>query len=388
MTAAVDGRSEAVQLMNQVNQVVSSDVHSRIITNSDQGSDIVLPETKQIPYLLVVAAPEAAPSQPVKKDDNADSTDANLARENTVVMTGGSSSMHPDWTMFLENDQWADPDIQIIGFTPAPNQPVQPKFKNPIHHLPKGVTVNHVGNSITIYQSNSHPQVVEPQMEDLEEVEEAVPNGPKAGVVLQCVEFPAHFQKEHLEVHSITPSIDKQYVIVVLAPKADVTSGSTRDDSVMENSHPAQSNGTANGYHDPCCGGAILVYKLIFSDVWVTLNETPVAVHTIEHLKNSVTNVLVLPQEMSDQAEDEELGSNTTSFTNVVSNSKVKPSPCLGQLAVTLKSGSVWLLNLADMKLLSEIQPPEDDTFLSLTYCIGKLAYLVNLVHDNDITVN
>ncbi|XP_041353670.1 baculoviral IAP repeat-containing protein 6-like isoform X2 [Gigantopelta aegis] len=371
MSTTTNGRSEAVQLMNQVNQVVSSDIHSRIITNSDHGSDFVRPETNLIPYLLVVAAPEAAPPRPVKKDDNTDSTQANMARENTVVVTGSSSSMHPDWTMFLENDQWADPDIQIIGFTPAPNQPVQPKFKNPIHHLPKGVTVNHIGNSITIYQSNSHPHVVEPQLEELEEVEESVPNGPKAGMVLQCVEFPVEFQKEYLEVHSITPSIDKQYVIVVLAPKSEITSESSEEDSVMENSHPAQPNGTANGYHDTYCGGAILVYKLIFNDVWVTLNETPVAVHGIEQLSNAVTKVLVLPQEMSDQAEDDDLVNTAARFTNVVSSSKVKPSPCLGQLAVTLKSGSVWLLNLADMKLLSEIQPPEDDTFLSLTYCIG-----------------
>ncbi|XP_067680641.1 baculoviral IAP repeat-containing protein 6-like isoform X2 [Haliotis asinina] len=357
-SSIADAKSETVQLMNKVNQVVSGDSPPRIISDTEEGDDFILPETKLLPYLLMVSVQTSINTSHIRQHFDSESVaKPPTGGENGVITPLGLSSMHPDWSMFLENDPWADPDVQIVGFTPSPMQTSQLKDS-----IPETSGKNNNDSSSSSLGVDMPVLQTVKMFDDFEKKEVKTQLPLRAGTVIQCLDLPKQFQREEYEIASITPSNDKQYVVVVVSPKKDCNKAESNS-----NTSNGVAGGSVNGDTEHA-GGGIIVYKLKTDGSNTLLEETPSIVHVIERKENAVCSLLMLPQEVADQVEEEDCGTREQDSTL---DSVIKPCSVPGQVALTLLCGSVWLVNLADMQLLAEMKPLEEEKFISIAYCTG-----------------
>jgi hypothetical protein len=117
------------------------------------------------------------------------------------------------------------------------------------------------------------------------------------------------------------------------------------------------------------------------------LEDVPVMVKSIDKLDNAITSVLILPSDVCDLQEEEDEG-NSSEISSQVPNSRTGSSKLCdvhGLIVVTLSSGKFWLMNVCDFKVLAEVLPPENDQFISSTYCSGKSVFF--LMFDKSIQV-
>ncbi|KAK6180714.1 hypothetical protein SNE40_008714 [Patella caerulea] len=332
--AGSDGRNDDVQLLNKVNREVSSE--AQII--SELGGDYQgQTSCDSFPQLLVVSADKPIIRKDVKTFDKISKPTMN--GEVGIIPPVPNHSVPSDWSVFLEDEPWPDPDVQIVGFTPPPLQ------------------VGPIGNHIPGSPSNSEP---DSDINTNSGVKGSAPSGTsnkpdilcdnfiksnvQAGTITQCLQLPDGFNQKGLEVKSITPTLDKQHIVVVISP------------SVVLETYNSQSTDSDRSY------GGIVVYKVNYNNVLVSLDMTVCAEWRASNSQEVIKSILILPQEVVDQVEEEDVGKAVR---------KESKQTLLGQVGVILESGIVNIINLLNMNVLAEIRPSENDVFLSLTYCTG-----------------
>ena len=263
LASSVERRSEVVQLMNRVNEGVRNE-DLRIISDVDSqdgGDEFSLPDSTLTPHLLVVT---------FDGNDNSASSGENKAKGGGCGPSGGSAggqgSKHKgpvpagdagkvaqmnsfmandNWSMLMESDPWMDPDVQIVGYTPSPAQVSPMKHGQPtsgtkpvpiLQNGPSDLTSSFSGfgsEGSSPQSPNMHmpaevmSELKKKEAEGQEEME-MVPPIP-AGAVLQCIQLPADFCSEALEVRSIQPTVDRHYAIVVVAPRSEYLADSDVD---------------------------------------------------------------------------------------------------------------------------------------------------------------
>ena len=321
-----------VQLMNEVNEAVSSDMDAsstHIIpepVQSKDNSDFVMPESNLVPYIVVVSlvgdsSPygHASPSKKKGPLSSSSSMKQSLSKEGSAHSSIFTNSTD-DWLLH----PWEDPDCQIVGYTP-PTKGVMKLNETPtvVKDLSNKSSIpNGPGNMCDIVDSIAEPPspLDFSTFSNLEPVPSTKPyyfvnNGesntnnnaekftskpPKKeiskvqGNVIQCVKFPTQFQKEHIEVQSILPSINKQHVIVVLSTRMEFSRGSP-DSSEIETSF---SNHMIP--NDNFLGGGVLVYPVKSENNRVILDTEPAAVLPITSPKDVITSTFLLPMEVED----------------------------------------------------------------------------------------
>ncbi len=227
----------------------------------------------------------------------------------------------------------------------------------------------------------------------------------KEGRVAQCIELPPQVSNDQY-VSSVTPTVDGNHIIVITSPKIlhrrisalccltpygseDGMSSDSKNqqDGDVVNTQSQTRNITSDQYLNK--GGCVLVYEVNSdSGSMVLLNEKPLLTSVIDNISNSIMSVLLLPKDIA-QSQSEEVESQQTPITsaasatskegispviNAAGKSSTSAEDCLNvHMAVTTYSGEVRLMRLSDCKVVATIPAPENEKFISVTYCSGKL---------------
>ena len=394
-----------VQKMNRMNEVVSADASPvtspEIISSSDSDTKLIDSEgslSVTCPYIIVVAVKEEV--KKVSKQPSTDSLKPSTSSSN-IVNTLGSISKQ-DWAS-LDYMYDSDPDVQIVKVTPGPQ------------------TLS--ASSPT--EGTKMDEVMEVSLKTLSSSESSKTKLPsvKPGHILQCLELPAELQDKDLSIVQIKPTLDEQHLLVVLSQKCPgesafqtgstgsnfstetsdvsdidiVSSGSTYWSNSKGSSDFSEHSNTDDGNKNCSTirqslerkkqshNGFLLLYRFSYEadNNYAYIEEKPVAMRKIDQPENGIERVLILPQEVSEHAEDEdavncdeEIFVPTPSLVSVSSNRLKNPS---GMLAVILASGGIRVMNSCDLTVLANIEPPTGDKFVDATYCSGIcLCFLSN----------
>lgn len=352
INGSLDSKTEEVQIMNQVNEVVSCNSSSRIIEEDENSSceDELVNTASFIPHLLMLAVKETKRKSIKSKDKRIIHRVSSMTNNNVPSL--GSLTMSQDFSL-LEPMFETDPDVQIVGVTPGPS------ISSPNEDQIIGSSFETSRSDVKITRSHSESAIGNSSSGK-------VSSKVKAGTILQYIELPKEYQRSDLEVGSIVPTLDRQHVIVMVIPK----SKSVISDCVSCN---GRTESTLDLFS---AGGCMLLYRYKFGDEYAVLEERPVFVKSIDSLDNAVTNVLVLPSDVCDSSEEEDEGGIH------VPNSQLYSKSCdvQGLIVVTLASGKFWLMNVCDFVVLAEVLPPENDKFISSTYCSGKSQCVILII--------
>lgn len=363
----ISDTKEEVQIMNQVNEVVSCDSSPRIIEEDEDSmcEDELTNTTSFVPHLLVLIVKDSKRKSVKCKDKR---VIHRISSTNNNVPSLGSLTMNHDFGL-LDPMFEIDPDVQIVGVTPGPSV-----------SSPTEETVGVSKSPIDIETLKSDTKVTSSQNDSAmtNTISSVISKTMKAGTILQCVELPKEYQREDLEISAIVPTLDKQHVIVSVIP---------RKQSKCVISNCVTCNGNTESTMD-IPGGCLLLYRYKFDDgEYALLEDVPVMVKSIDKLDNAITSVLILPSDVCDLQEEEDEG-NSSEISSQVPNSRTGSSKSCdvhGLIVVTLSSGKFWLMNVCDFKVLAEVLPPENDQFISSTYCSGKSVFF--LMFDKSIQV-
>ena len=420
-----DIRTEEVQLMNKVNEVVSGETSPQIITNSgDNVQDESCAEIDYIestmftPYILVIACREDI--KKMSKQVSMDSLKPSASTGNIPAL--GTMSMNQEWTLLDHMYMYdSDPDCQIVKVTPAPGSLSASSPTEGTKQETKQENLEEGG------------QQANPSVESAINV---VPVLPKAGAVLQCVPLPQNLQSENLHIKSISPTLDRQHIVVLVTtkfsekscksviqnsevdlkslssdtdsnfdPLAHSTSKSSTEQSNGENpvesmditksdSESNENSASLSSGSDNCncnksntnlsepadtalCRGCVLIYKINYPNDhnYAVIEETPIVTKYFNQLEDSIETVVILSRELSEHVEeeelincDEEISVPTPSQSSLV-NGKVVG--VYGQMAVIFASGKIAVFSCSDLSVLAEIKPSPGDRFTGVTYCSG-----------------
>ncbi|XP_069118544.1 baculoviral IAP repeat-containing protein 6-like isoform X2 [Argopecten irradians] len=381
-----------VQLMNEVNEVVSCDSNPRIIEDEDEDGcqDALLNSTEFVPHILLLAVKDDSRKSSKHKEKESKKTSSSLSTSalsyvNVPVMGSGDS-------VTVSSSNWAqmdpmfdpdpDPDVQITGITPGPSS-----------NFTGTINVSTSDNSPVAAKEQNSPPEPEPGKSDATKKTEdvTIKNTPvtlklRAGAVLQCVELPENLRSDNFEISHIIPTLDGEHLVVVVKPRtrhwnmaASADNNAVISNFVTNNCDDTEDLSSPSSVSDmnvdnegDCHGGCILVYSFTYGNEYAVLDETPVVIRGMGRINQSVKNILVLPHDVCDLQEDDDDFAMYGQQGQVPNSVSTRSSADIyGQIAVTLVSGQVWFLNLCDLGTVAEVSPPSGDTFVSSTYCTG-----------------
>lgn len=335
--------NSTVQLMNEVNEAVSSEpTISRLIDGHySDTADFVMPESRFVPYIVVVSLVEEVQSSQTSPNKKKvpfllQVVKPSPGKDDLAASPSALTNNTDDWA------PWEDQDCQYLGFTPAPLKNSSPFSGSVINHsveskhikdlsksnVPNGPSdlCDTLDSSVTEPYSSHKPFTfadVEPtasvKLQSLPSystssnessansfTNTANANGfvkkeaPKiSGTVIQCVELPCQFQKEHIEVHAILPSTDKQHVIVILSTKVGYLDSSSSLFPCAETNSLSTNRGSVSA--DIYCGGGILIFRLRSENNRIVLDEEPVLTYTVSSPRDVITSTFLLPLEVENQ---------------------------------------------------------------------------------------
>ncbi|XP_064411867.1 baculoviral IAP repeat-containing protein 6 isoform X3 [Latimeria chalumnae] len=238
---------------------------------------------------------------------------------------------------------------------------------------------------------------------------------PMPGTLVQCLRLPKFAEEENLCVDSVTPCADGVHLLIGLRTcpaeslsainqvealnnlnklnsalcstrKGDIESNLSivngTDNSVIQQGAPsdAQTPLLIQPEHRQVSGGYLLLYKMNYATRIVTLEEEPVKIQHIKEPQDAITSLILLPQDVLDNREDdceepsEEMPLNSK---NGSARERKSEMSSLGHLVVTTQGGFVKILDLSSFELLAKVEPPkkegtdEADPFVSVIYCSG-----------------
>uniref|UniRef100_A0A2C9JJC5 Dual E2 ubiquitin-conjugating enzyme/E3 ubiquitin-protein ligase BIRC6 n=1 Tax=Biomphalaria glabrata TaxID=6526 RepID=A0A2C9JJC5_BIOGL len=410
-----DGVSNlTVQLMNEVNEAVSSESSlSRLITDGHDSEEFAMPESRLVPYIIVVSLVEEVQSSshasPTKRKINFSPglSKTSSSKDDLSASPGMLANNADEWSLH----PWEDPldsDCQIVGYTPAPpknsslfnpsfvdslqaedkhiknlsqlvpNGPselcdsLDPNFPEPYSPLkPFTFADSEPAASIKLPGLSSYTSYTSDSSADsfinTNGLNKREP--PKiTGNVIQCVEIPLPFQKEQIEVKSILSSIDKQHVIVILSAKTGFLESSIPLTSAESNSSSThdKANGSGEGY----CGGGILVYRLKTEKGRLLLEDEPVVIYEVDTPRNVITSTFLLPLDVENQVEDSPSEGNHF-LEHQSSSISSNPANVSGHIVITTASGAIQIMSLAKLTLVAVLEPGPSEKYICVTYCSG-----------------
>ena len=101
--------------------------------------------------------------------------------------------------------------------------------------------------------------------------------------------------------------------------------------------------------------------------------------HKVQQAEHIISDIFVLPPEVAEQMDEEEMGSRQSSPESMAvaaSGSTTTASTngigAIGQVSLILADGSMRILNLADARVIGNLSPDDGDGFISATYCTGE----------------
>ena len=334
-------KNQTVQLMNEVNEAVSSDhqTMSQLITDTDLSnkSDFLIPQGRLAPYIVVVSLVEdrlnSCESSPSKKRSSSPTAKPSTSKDEMAASVGDHSSSMNYWSGPWEDG--LDPDCQIVGFTPSPGKTASTSLlgmmmEKHIQELHKNGLPNGPSDLCDSVDTIPEPSSPDKKFFDFTDVCKAKePSMPSfssfhnmsgssttssssapvtnefpskvpvniSGTVIQCLELPGVFQKEQIEVQSILPSNDKQHVIIILSTKVGFLE-STDSSMLVQDGSP--SSAAAEAAHD-FCGGGVLVYRLRSENARLVLEDEPAVMYQVTSPKDVITSSFLLPPEVEDQ---------------------------------------------------------------------------------------
>ncbi|KAH3853370.1 hypothetical protein DPMN_095892 [Dreissena polymorpha] len=411
--------SSDVQLMNRVNESVSGDTTSQIITDSslsrsESDSDLLEANTNFFPYLLVIAVKEDV-QQKICKQASMDSLKPSTSLGNIVQsMSGGMMGGGPDWCMDGPMlDMYDDGSVQIVNVATgdkvlSPCSPTEGTSK-----LDEIAGESGSGQNVSFSDSAIKTRL----------------SGQPAGQILQCVSLPSEFHRENLQVTSIQTSLDKGHLIVAVSPKQFrssaqvVTSGAKQSDSseasksessgdsfsptcfpafnfsssVQDskssssgetsstdasyssdgNTNTNSSSVSAEPYIKCPSNGCILIYKLKYNcdTNYASIDEEPVVVRSTEEAEKGVKSITVLPMEVCEHIEEDDShgfhGYLHMPPSVTTARSLVGDMDLYGHIAVIFTSGSMKILSVCDLGLLAAVELESGERFVDVTYCSG-----------------
>ena len=263
-----------------------------------------------------------------------------------------------------EVDFYPDPDadVQIVGITP----PVQPDLVDKIDPI-----IDAKDNT-----SQSDDQKM-PSDTSLCSEEHHI----KSGRVVQCIELPSEVDGRHY-VHSITPTLDGQYVVVNVVPKCinetySVLGGVQfiSEDAEYESSGDSKPSKTvqcesemvecSSGNNLKANGGMLLLYKVNTNSNLVLLEEEPVKTCMFDDVNEAILSVIHLPRDLANP--DEEDAQSVPSMKEQDTDAPV----IAGHIAVTTYGGQIKIINLKDVSVLATIEAKGGEKFSSLAFCSG-----------------
>ena len=429
-----DIRTEEVQLMNKVNEVVSGESSPQIITNTESSTSTTdyIESTQFTPYILVVSGREEV--KKMSKTVSTDSLKPSASTSNVPTLGSLNPSLNPDWSLLDHMYMYdSDPDCQIVKVTPPPG------------------TLS--ASSPTEGTSTAKPETKQENSEEGNEpgnssAESAIKvpyNCPKTGAVLQCVELPEVLQSENLKVKCIAPTLDRQHIVVVVGAenserlsksvieKSETDQGSVSSDTDTGSFNPlahstsnnsdkssteqsdenqvesmditkseTESSVTSMGSEvgncncnkssdnlpevdtnakernsSTPCRECILIYRIIYSKDhnYPVLEETPIVTKYLEDPDCVTDNVVILSKELNDHvSEDEIISCDDEILVPTPSQSSLvngRVKGVYGQMAVIYSSGTVAVFSCSDLSVLAEIKPQHGDRFTGVTYCSG-----------------
>ena len=421
----IDIRTEEVQLMNKVNEVVSGESSPQIITNSgdheDEEADFLEP-TVFTPYILMIACREDV--KKLSKQVSMDSLKPSASTGNIPSL--GTMSMNQEWSLLHMYMYDSDPDCQIVKVTPAPGSL---SASSPTEGGTKQDTKQEMSD-----EGNQQANL------SVESAINSVPRLPRPGAVLQCVSLPQNLQSENLYIKSIAPTLDRQHIVVVVASKlsekscksvirtseTDLKSSSSETDSNFDplahstsnsdksstepsdGENPMESmdltksemesndnstsmssgsdncncNKSSSNISEPSdpviCRACILIYKISYNNdhSYAVIEETPIVTKYFDESDGGIDNVVILSRELSEHVEEEEMmlkckeeiSVPTPSQSSLVNGRVVG---VYGQMAVIFSCGKIAVFSCSDLSLLAEIKPSLGDRFTGVTYCSG-----------------
>ena len=320
-----------------------------------------------------------------------------------------------------------DPDVQILGVS-LPNTDNMIKYNGAPSLVPAKANNNNnlsdSGHSTMVVGSTKPSSSTKDLSSSV-----AVDNNTqfpirKEGRVVQCLELPPQVLVNQY-ISSITPTPDNQHIVVVTAPKClhqsisclDSVSAATTS-SLSPASHPQAvreespvlshndglvttsfTSATTNESSMDCselsvadvdgensvtmgdqmatgsavkgeqqvegsgAGGCLIVYDA------APLQDTPCHTYVIDSIEDTITSVLMLPKEISQSMEEEDLSGNVGATTSDWGTGEREAID--GQIVVTTHRGDIKIIQLSDCKVLATIPAPDRDKFVSVTYCTG-----------------
>ena len=365
-----DVRTEEVQLMNKVNEVVSGETSPQIITDTEEsfrdGSGTAtdyIESTVFTPYILVVAGGED-----VKKLSKTVSTDS-LKPSASMSNVPSLGTLNQEWSLLDHMYMYdSDPDCQIVKVTPPPGT------------LSASSPTEGTSSAKQETKQENSEEGNQPGNSSVESAIKVPSNSPKSGAVLQCVELPQDLHSENLHVKSIAPTLDRQHVVVVVGaekseklsksviPKSETDQGSLSSDtdtgsfnplahstsnnsdkssteqsdvenqvesmdvtkSETESSETSTSVGSdvgncnCNKSSDNLqetdsnlkerdssipCRECILIYRINYSkeNNYAVIEETPVVTKYLEESDFVIDSVVILSKELNEHVEEEEM---------------------------------------------------------------------------------
>ncbi|KAL8592605.1 hypothetical protein ACOMHN_026535 [Nucella lapillus] len=448
LASSVERRSEVVQLMNKVNEGVRNEDLMIIsdVTTEDGRDEFMLPDSTLTPHLLVVTFDGYSKAVVCGQGKNKGKGEGGMGGPSIGGSSGeGQGSKHKGpipamdtlkeadslmpndtWSMLLENEHWLDPDVQIVGFTPSPIQ-ASPMKDGP-STVSKLVPIIQNGPSDLSSFSGFGSEGSSPQSPGMHMSSEVISElkgketennetgkddvaSRQPGVVLQCIQLPSDFCCETLEVRSIQPTMDRQYVIVVIAPGSEYLTESDAGDAVKETSPsqtetegahtagnvfsvpssdpvdivpnrgaPKLSDKAASRDSTSTAFGGLLVYKVKSCNGRTQLEESPYMSYKVEEAEHVIRETFVLPPEVAEQMDEEEMGSRQSSpvsaaaavlGSNASATGNTNGIGAIGQVSLILADGSMKILNLADARVIGSLAPEDGDGFISAAYCTG-----------------
>ena len=397
-TSTAAAAAEEVQALNQVNQALSGSSSPQIIP-----SEKTKPTNPFVPYLLVhdvsQSAGKSVRDKPHARKEHTHHMSNSISASSTV---GNSYPLHsisisssqqqpqgqpyaPQMYGFAHQNSFPpdalldeEAEVQLVGMS-SPST-----IDGGISGIKFGGTSGIKFGSVTMESTKSKqtpkPTPVKPQSTTSEPVSKV---SDKEGSIVQCLELPPCVDS-YQYVHSITPTLDKKYVLVVTAPKClnrkihQASTNQTEGPIIEEEEEEDETTEVKFGKDDK--PGCLIIYQVDTSGSLCKLKEDPIQVL---ELQDSVVEALMLPKELSHSMDEEEGISSASS-----ASASAAPSPqeaevtedrtpahgktIEGYVALTTYSGNVEVRRLTDFALLATIKATDDDKIISAAYCGSK----------------
>uniref|UniRef100_T1IPT5 Dual E2 ubiquitin-conjugating enzyme/E3 ubiquitin-protein ligase BIRC6 n=1 Tax=Strigamia maritima TaxID=126957 RepID=T1IPT5_STRMM len=351
-----------VQVMNDVNDASSRDVPLDIMRVIEEEVASNIPGGS-VPCILVYDVRQ----QYVRGVTNMGSTDnkpqgfTNVKKYNSETSTGTQQETHPNNTypnfgelLYDMCDDPLDPicttlNVINVGVLDGMDMSGTPGIK---FGAPSSSSTELPSTDVASVPSSTTQMGTQMSRTDLRVKIDA------AGTLVQFIELPENLQKECYRIDSITPTVDKNFILVSVTSQT-FTEGNGNEWNLDLGVEGNEKRNRDVADQVQASGddwlGALLLYKVNFTSECVLINEEPVVILPLHTNSDCVKTVLMLPRDAT-EALDQGINS-------------ANPGSALGYFVTLNYFGSLKLHSLATLDIVTEFNLPSGNKFAAVAYC-------------------